>query len=78
MVDHDLAEHPVDRVIVWPTVVDLIESLMKCDKRLTRVITEIHQIVSDTTERVESGRRFAECSRKEMRGDVKGLGAMGQ
>jgi hypothetical protein len=42
MVDHDLAEHPVDRVIVWPTVVDLIESLMKCDKRLTRVITEIH------------------------------------
>ena len=55
MVDHDLTQHPVDRMIVWPTVVDLIESLMKCDKRLTRVITEIHQIVSDTTERVESG-----------------------
>jgi hypothetical protein len=42
VVDHDLTQHPVDRVIVWPAVVDLIEPPMQRDKRLRRIITEIY------------------------------------
>ena len=53
MINNDLTEHAINRVILRSAVVNQIESPMECYQRLTRIITQIDQVVSDATEGIE-------------------------